>query len=210
MIDVYAWRTSNGLRATVALAESGLPHRVIPVDLGSKANRADDYLRLNPAGQIPTLVDPDGPGGKPVVLGQSGAIVLYACRKAGRYIPEDPVAYAQAMQWFLQASSDIAGTSAALNQVENVSPEKVPGHIALFQQRLVRYFGVVDKHLQSHDYLAGEPSFADFMLYPNYALKQSVVADAGLTALVAWGERMAQRPGVREGMRLFTEAQPAR
>ncbi len=206
MIDVYAWRTSNGLRATVAMAECGLPHRVLPIDLGQGANKRADYLQINPSGQIPAIVDPDGPGGRPLRLAQSGAIVLYACQKAGRHVPQDPAVHAQAMQWFLQSASDIAGTSAALNQVETVSPDKVPGHIALFQKRLLRYFGVAEQQLQQRDYLAGEFSFADMMLYPNYALRRASLDAATLPALTAWGERMAARPGVQAGMRLLTDA----
>ena len=206
MIDIYAWRTSNGLRATVALAETELEHRVHPIDLGAKANRSPDYLSINPSGQTPTLVDSDSDGGKRLVLRQSGAIVLYACRKANRFIPQDPVDYAVALQWFMQAASDIAGTSAALNQVENVSPEKVPAHIKRFKDRFIRYFNDVEKQLSDRAYLAGEVSFADFMLYPNYALKKDLLAPEAFPAVTAWGQRMSLRPGVQAGMTPFTEA----
>src|SRR6266536_5307054 len=104
MIDVYAWGTTNGLRATIAMAECGLPHKVIPVDLSRKANRTPEYLAINPAGQIPTIVDHDAPG-RPRVLAQSGAIVLYACNKAGRHIPTDEATYYKAMQWCMQAAT---------------------------------------------------------------------------------------------------------
>src|SRR4051812_44760815 len=124
MIDVYAWGTTNGLRATIAMTECGLEHRVIPVDVGRKENRAAQYLAINPAGQIPTIVDHDAPGG-PRVLAQSGAIVLYACRKAGRHIPADQSTYFTAMQWCMQAATDIGGASAGLQQVAVVAPEKV-------------------------------------------------------------------------------------
>ena len=200
MIEVHAWRTSNGLRATVALAESGLPHRVIPVDLGAKAQKTDAYLRLNPAGQIPTMVDPDGPGGQPLVLAQSGAIVLYACVKSGRHMPADPAVHARAMQWFMQAATDVGGASAGLHQVENVAPEKVESTVQLFRNRLLNYFGLADRQLQSSEYLAGPLTFADLMLYPNYALRRDLVDGQGLAALEAWGRRMAEREGVRQGM----------
>ncbi|ALM82953.1 glutathione S-transferase family protein [Bordetella sp. N] len=210
MIDVYAWRTTNGLRATIAMAECGLPHRVIPIDLGAGAHKTPEYLRINPASQIPAIVDPDGPGGQPLMLAQSGAIVLYACQKAGRHLPADPADFARAMQWCMQAASDIAGTSAAINQVENVAPEKVPSTIELFRKRFLRYFGIAEKQLRDqqargHDYLAGPLSFADFMLYPNYALRRDALPATDFPALAAWGDRMAARPGIQEGMRLHTE-----
>ena len=206
MIEVYAWRTSNGLRATIALAESGLPHRVIPVDVSKGEQKTPDYLSVNPAGQIPALVDPQGPNGQRLVLAQSGAIVMYACHKAQRFIPQDPQRYATASQWAFQAASDIAGTSAAMNQLENVSPEKVQSHIDLFRKRFARYFGIVEAQLKTRDYLADELSFADLMLYPNYALKRDLLTAADYPALNAWGARMAARPGVQQGMRLLTDA----
>ncbi|WP_176456949.1 glutathione S-transferase family protein [Bordetella genomosp. 5] len=205
MIDLYAWRTTNGLRATIALAESGLPHRVIPIDVGAGAHKTDEYRRINPASQIPALVDPAGPGGKPLVLAQSGAIVLYACQKAGRFVPGDDAGRALAMQWAWQAGTDVGGTSAAMNQVEVVSPEKVPAHIDLFRKRFLRYFGVVEQHLAGRDYLAGELSYADFVLYPNYALRADALDPVAFPALTAWAGRLAARPGVIDGMRLYTE-----
>ncbi|CAM3603223.1 Disulfide-bond oxidoreductase YfcG [Bordetella sputigena] len=206
MIDLYAWRTTNGLRATIALAECDLPHRVIPVDVGAGTQKSPDYLKINPAGQIPAMVDPDGPGGKPLVLAQSGAIVVYACQKARRYIPENAADQALALQWSWQAGTDIGGTSAAMNQVEVVSPIKVPEHVDLFRKRFARYFRIVENHLATRDYLANTLSYADFILYPNYALRRSLLDPAEFPALSAWAHRMGQRPGVIEGMRLHTDA----
>lgn len=206
MIDVYAWRTSNGLRATIALAESGLPHRVIPIDVGAGAHKTPEYLGINPASQIPAIVDPDGPDGRPLVLAQSGAIVLYVCQKSGCFMPIDAAEQALAMQWAWQAGTDIGGTSAAMNQVEVVSPEKVQSHVDLFRKRFLRYFGIVEQHLKTRDYLAGAISYADFILYPNYALRRNLLDPVVYPALTAWAERMAARPGVIEGMRLYTDA----
>jgi GSH-dependent disulfide-bond oxidoreductase len=205
MIDVYAWGTTNGLRATLAMAECGLAHRVIPVDLGRKAHKTPEYLAINPAGQIPTIVDHGATDG-PRVLAQSGAIVLYACRKACRHIPADEAAYDTALQWFMQAATDIGGASAGLQQVAVAAPEKVPSTIELFEQRLMRYFGYVDRQLQEREFLAGDFSFADIMVYPNYVLRRQLIERlADLPRLRAWSDRMAQRPAVRSGMRLLGE-----
>lgn len=206
MIDLYTWRTTNGLRATIALAECDLPHRVIPVDVGAGAQKSPDYLKINPASQIPAMVDPDGPGGNPLVLAQSGAIVVYACQKAGRFIPDNAADQALAMQWAWQAGTDIGGTSAAMNQVEVVSPIKVPEHVDLFRKRFARYFGIVEKHLSNRDYLANTLSYADFILYPNYALRRNLLDASEFPALSAWAQRISQRPGLIKGMRLNTEA----
>lgn len=206
MIDLYTWRTTNGLRATIALAECGLPHRVIPVDVGAGAQKSPEYLKINPASQIPAMVDPEGPGGNPLLLAQSGAIVVYACQKAGRFIPDNAADQALALQWAWQAGTDIGGTSAAMNQVEVVSPTKVPEHVELFRKRFARYFGIVEAHLRTRDYLANTLSYADFILYPNYALRRNLLDASAFPALAAWAHRVGQRPGVTEGMRLHTEA----
>ena len=202
MIDVYAWGTTNGLRATLAMAECGLAHRVIPVDIGRKQHKAAEYLSLNPAGQIPTIVDHGAPQA-PRGLTQSAAIVLYACEKAGRHIPADRPTYYTALQWAMQAATDIGGASAGLQQVAVVAPEKVRSTVDLFEQRFMRYFGYVDQQLKDREFLAGDFSFADMMVYPNYVLRRPLIERLGeLPRLGAWAARMAQRPGVHAGMQL--------
>ena len=201
MIDLYMWGTANGLRASIALAETGLAHRVHKVDLGKGEQKTPEFLKLNPAGQIPVIVDHDGPGGRPLTLAQSGAIIVYACEKAGRFIPTDGVRRAMAAQWFLCTASDIAGTSGAVFVLESVAPEKVPANVDFFKSRLLNYFRNIDRHLAARDFLADEISFADLALYPNYALRKPLIdAAGGMENLKRWGERMAARPGVQKGM----------
>lgn len=202
MIDVYAWGTTNGLRATLAMAECGLTHRVIPVATPRGEQKRPEYLAINPAGQIPAMVDHDAPGG-PLTLAQSGAIVLYACHKAGRHIPAELATQASAMQWFMQAASDIAGASSALAAMSSAE-DKPPAPIHTFEQRLLRFFTLADRRLADRDFLAGAYSMADIMLYPNYALRRGVLDRLGeLPHLRAWGERITARPATAEGMQLM-------
>ena len=201
MIDLYIWGTSNGLRASVALAECGLEHRVHKVDITKGEAKKPEFLKLNPAGAIPVIVDQDGPGGKPLTLTQSGAIVVYACEKAGRFIPTDLRRRALAAQYFAMAASDVAGTSGTIFRLEFLVPEKSAANVEFFKSLLLNYFRVIDRHLAGRDYLADEISFADLMLYPNYtARKQLIEAAGGMGNLKAWGDRMAARPGVQKGM----------
>jgi GST-like protein len=111
MIELYLAGTANGLRAAVALEECGLQYRPHAVDLAKNEQRNPEFLKINPAGLIPALVDPEGPGGKPLTLSQSGAIVLYAAEKSGRFLPRDAAQRAIALQWFMQAASDISGAA---------------------------------------------------------------------------------------------------
>ncbi|MGH8673691.1 MAG: glutathione S-transferase family protein [Burkholderiales bacterium] len=151
-------------------------------------------------GAIPVIVDHGGSNGKPLTLCQSGAIIVYACEKARKFIPTKRERRAMAGQWFVAAASDIAGTSSTVFFSENLVPEKSPANAEFFKNRLVNYFRNVDKHLEGRVFLADEISFADLMLYPNYSLRKPLLEGAGLENLKRWGEKMAARPGVQKGM----------
>ena len=204
MIDLYMAGTANGFRASVALEEAGLPYRTHKVDLAKGENRTPEFLKLNPAGLIPVIVDHDGPGGKPLTLSQSGAIILHAAEKAGKFLPKDAVRRVMALQWFTQGLSDVAGTSGALFRVENSVPEKIAANTDYFKKRLLGFFSVCDAQLAGREYLADELSVADLMLYPNFALRKQLIDQAGGFAnLQRWGVLMASRPAVQKGMKVL-------
>jgi GSH-dependent disulfide-bond oxidoreductase len=201
MIELYYGATGNGQRAAIALEETGLPYRLHKVDLGKGEQRSEAFLKLNPAGLIPVIVDPDGPGGKPLTLAQSGAIVLYCAEKSGKLLPKDAATRALAMQWFMQAASDIAGTSATIFRLEVTAPEKTPANVHYFKKRLLDFFAACDRALDGRDFLAGPLSVADLMLYPNFAARKAMLDQAGGFAnLQCGGASMAPRPGVARGM----------
>ena len=202
MIDLYTAPTGNGMRGAVALAESGLPYKLHKIDLAKGGAKAAEYLKINPAAVIPTIVDPDGPGGKPKVLGQSGAILLYVAEKTGKFIPKDAATRADAMQWFMQACSDVAGTGSTLFHLGNHVPDKSPANVAYFETRLVNMLKVADQQLAGKDYLVGELSIADLALYPAIAARKPMIEKAGLGNLLKWMGTMAARPGVAKGMAL--------
>jgi GST-like protein len=204
MIDLYLAPTANGQRAAVALAECGLEFKAHRIDLMKGEQRTPEFLKLNPAGQTPVMVDQDGPGGKPLTLAQSGAIMLYAAEKSGRFLPKDLSQRARVLQWFMQGATDVSPTSGAIFQLEMVAPEKNEVITNHFKKRLVNFFGVVDAQLAGRDFVAGELSIADFMLYPNYFARKALLeAAGGLENLHAWGQRMGARAGVAKGMNPF-------
>lgn len=201
MIELYLAPTANGLRASVALDECGLAYKPHKIDLTKGEQRTPGFLKLNPAGQIPVLVDQDGPGGKALTLAQSAAIILYCAEKSGKFLPKDAAQRAVALQWMMQAATDVAPTSGAIFQLENVSPEKSEAITNHFKKRLLSFFAVCDAQLASRDYLAGEISVADLMLYPNYSARKALIdAAGGFANLHRWGAAMAARPGVKKGM----------
>jgi GST-like protein len=155
-------------------------HRVVKVNLAKGEQKSEAFLKLNPAGAIPVIVDHQGPGGKPLTLAQSGAIVVYACEKAAKFIPTQGVRRALAAQWFMAAASDIACASGSMFQADNSLPDKSAANTEFFRSRLIRYFRNVDRHLAGRDYLADEMSFADLMLYPNYAQRKALIETEGV------------------------------
>jgi GST-like protein len=203
VIDLYSAGTANGFRASVALEEAGLAYRIHKVDLAKGEHRHPEFLKLNPAGLIPVIVDQDGPGAKPVALSQSGAIILYIAEKTGKFLPKDAARRAVAMQWFMQGATDVAATSGAIFRVENSVPEKTPSTIDYFKQRLLGFFSVCDAQLAGREFLADELSVADLMLYPNFALRKPLIDQAGGFAnLQRWGAAMAARPAIQKGMKV--------
>jgi GST-like protein len=202
MIELFTAPTGNGMRAAVALAESGLPYKVNKLDLGKGEAKTPDFLKINPAAAIPAIVDTDGPGGQPVTVTQSGAITLYVAEKSGKFLPKDPVKRAAALQWFMQACTDVGPTGGTLFQLNNNAPEKSPAIIGFFETRLVSALKVADGQLAGKDFLVGELSVADLALYPAIAARKPMVEKAGLANLLGWMARMAARPGVQKGMQL--------
>jgi GSH-dependent disulfide-bond oxidoreductase len=201
MIDLYFAGTANGQRAAIALEETGLRYRLHKVDLAKGEQRTPAFRKLNPAGLIPVIVDPEGPGGKALTLSQSGAIILYCAEKSGKFLPRDAAVRALALQWLMQAASDIAGTSGTIFRLESSAPEKSAANVEYFKKRLLDFFTVCDQALQEREYLAGEFTVADLMLYPNFAARKALLDQAGgLPSLQRWGAKMAARPGVARGM----------
>ena len=201
MIDLYFAPTGNGLRATIALEEAGLPYRVHRLNLQKGEQNAAEFRAINPAGQIPAMVDQDGPEGKPFALNQSGAIVMYCAEKSGKLLPKDMASRALAMQWFTQAASDISGASMTIFRLEVTAPEKSTANVEYFKKRLLTAFLACDQALEGNDYLAGELSVADLMLYPSVALRRSLIDDAGgYDNLRRWADMMRARPAVERGM----------
>jgi GST-like protein len=200
MIDFYTANSSNGQRVAIMLEECGLPYPLHRVDLAAGEQRKPAFLRLNPAGAIPVIVDQEAPGG-PLTLAQSGAIVLYLAMKSGRFFPHDIARRAAAFQWLMQALTDTASASTTIFLLGNYAPEKSDANVGFFQDRVVKFLRDADRRLDGREFLADEVSIADFTLYPLAQVRRPLIERAGdLPHLSYWMERMAARPGVARGM----------
>jgi GST-like protein len=201
MIDLYTFPTSNGHRAAIMLEACGLPYTVKIVDLTKGEQRGPAYLAINPAGAIPTIVDHHGPGGAPLALSQSGAILLYLATKTGRFLPADPTRRALAYQWLMFATTDCAMSSTGIYFASALLPDKSEANTAFFESRLLSQLQVADNRLADRDWLADELSVADFALYPICVARRSLLERATeLPHLARWSAALAARADVARGI----------
>ncbi|MBC7803900.1 MAG: glutathione S-transferase family protein [Candidatus Parcubacteria bacterium] len=203
MIDLYAAGTSNGMRARIALEECGLPYKLHAVDLAKGENRTPQFLAMNPNGQIPVIVDNDGPGGKPVTLSQSTAILLYCAEKSGKFMPKDAAARPAVLQALMSASTDITPLFGALTAVVRSKDPHAPTAQA-FKDRLRAFFKVWDEQLADRKYAGGgEISVADLSLIAGYLRTKGAYPDIveGLPNLTRWADEMAAREAVQRAVK---------
>ena len=199
MIDLYAAGTSNGLRARMALEECGLPYKLNFIALDKGEHKTPQYLALNPNGAIPTIVDHEGPGGKPLTLTQSNAILLYCAEKSGKFMPKDPVAKAAVWEALMSAATDINQTVGSVFAVVRSKEPHTPT-ANLFKDRFRQYMKVWDEKLGKRKYAAGnEMTVADISLYAAYARAKQAAPDMfdPLPNLERWAKEMGERPAMQ-------------
>ena len=203
MIDLYAAATSNGMRARIALEECGLAYRLHPVALDKGEHKLPEFLAMNPNGQIPVIIDRDAPGGKPLTLSQSSAILLYCAEKSGKFIPKDPAARAAMLQALMSASTDITPTLGAVVAVTRSKDPHAPS-AQMFKDRLRAYFKIWDDKLAGQKHCAGdEVTAADLSLYAGYWRTKGAMAEIvdGLPNLARWADVMGARPAIQRALK---------
>jgi GST-like protein len=168
MIDLYYWPTPNGLKLTLFLEESGLPHRLHRVDIGKGEQFQPEFLKISPNNKIPALVDQDPPGGGgPLSLFESGAMLLYLAEKTGRFLPQDVRGRAQVLQWLFWQVGGLGPMAGQNGHFTVYAPEKVPYAIERYVRETNRLYGVLDRQLGKHAFVAGEEyTIADMAIYP--------------------------------------------
>ena len=201
MIDLHTWTTPNGRKVSILLEETGLPYRVFPVDIGKGEQFAPDFLKISPNNRIPAIVDTDGPGGQPLALFESGAILLYLAYKSGRFLPVDTAQQFRVIQWLMFQMGGVGPMFGQAHHFLRAAPEPVPYAIQRYTTEVQRLYRVLDGHLQGHDYLADDYSIADIATYPWVARHEwHKVSLAAYPAVQRWFERVGQRPAVQRGM----------
>jgi GST-like protein len=191
------------MRARIALEECGLAYKLHPVALEKGENLTPQFLALNPNGQIPVIVDSEGPGGKPVTLSQSSAILVYAAEKSGKFMPKDPAARPAFWQALMSASTDMTPTFGSIFQIVRSKEPHGPS-AELFKARWKQYMKVWDQRFAKQKYAAGnEVTIADFSLYAGYARAKAAMPELveGFPNAERWAKEMAARPATQRALK---------
>jgi glutathione S-transferase len=197
MIDLYTSPTPNGWKASIMLEEIGLRYTVKPIRLEQLEQKQEWYLKLNPNGRIPTIVDHDEGG---FAVFESGAILIYLAEKTGQLMPRDTKGRSTVIQWLMFQMGGIGPMQGQANVFYRYAPEKIPYAIERYQKETKRLFKVLDHRLADHEYLAGDYSIADVATWPWATLHGWAGVDIDdLPNLERWIQRVGERPAVVKG-----------
>ena len=201
MIDLYTWTTPNGRKVSILLEELALPYRVHPINIGKDDQFKPEFIKINPNSKIPAIVDPDGPGGKPYSIMESGAILIYLADKTGKLLAKSGRPRYDALQWLMFQMGGVGPMFGQTHHFLRAAKEQVPYAIERYSKETRRLYGVLDGHLKGNDYLAGEYSIADIATYPWVARHEwHKVELADFPAVKRWFDAISARPAVNKGM----------
>ena len=213
-IDLHYWPTPNGHKITIALEEMGLAYAIRPVNIGKGEQFAPAFLAISPNNRMPAIVDADGPGGQPISVFESGAILQYLGRKTGRFYPADERARVQVDEWLMWQMAGLGPMAGQANHFRQYARMMLPDQRMVayganrYTNEVERLHGVLEGRLQGRDFVAGDYSIADMALWPWARNAQSRGIDPeAFPAIKAWDARIAARPAV---VRALAQAEPVR
>ena len=202
MIDLYTAPTPNGWKASITLEELELPYEVHVIDLGEGDQKKPDFLKLNPNGRIPAIVDRDADA---FPIFESGAIMIYLAEKAGRLLPTDAKGRSRVIQWLMFQMGGVGPMMGQANAFFRYFPEKIQPAIDRYQNESRRLFEVLDGQLAGSEWLAGDYSLADIANFSWVRIHRwSGVSVEGLDHLQRWMTAIAARPAVERGVKVPT------
>jgi GST-like protein len=202
MIELHTWNTPNGRKISVALEEMGLPYAVHPVNISKDEQFKPAFLKISPNNRIPAILDPDGPGGSPISVFESGAILLYLGRKSGQFLPDDARAQVPVLEWLMWQMGGFGPMPGQVHhflQVENEADKRYG--LARYSKETRRLYGVADRRLAEAEFFGGALSVADFAILGwAWRHERHLVNLADFPNVQRWYETMMARPAVKRGM----------
>lgn len=198
MLELLTSETPNGWKVSIMLEELGVPYKVTHIRLADRMQKEDWYVRLNPNGRIPTLVDHEAGG---FAVFESGAILLYLAEKFGRFIPEDVQGRSRVIQWVMWQMSGLGPMMGQATVFNRYFEDRLPKVVDRYVRESQRLFGVMDARLAQHEYLAGDYSIADIACFPWVRGHEwAQVPMDGFDHLKRWFDQVGARPAVQRGL----------
>jgi GST-like protein len=211
MIHAYTWPTPNGHKLHIMLEECGLAYEVHPIDIGEGAQFDPEFLKFSPNNKMPAIIDDEGPGGEAISIFESGAILYYLAQKTGRFMPSltaDPRGHYATMEWLMFQMGGIGPMMGQNNHFRAYAPEKIPYAIERYGNEVKRLFGVVDRRLGAHPWIAGaDYTIADMAAFPwlrNHERQGVPIAD--FPNVGRWLATIEARPAVQRGLAVLKES----
>ena len=205
-IELFFWPTPNGYKITIMLEELGVPYEVKYINIGKGEQFAPDFLKIAPNNRMPAIIDPDGPGGAPISVFESGAILQYLGRKYGRFYPADERVRVQVEEWLFWQMGGLGPMAGQAHHFRQYAPEKIEYGIDRYTNEVNRLYGVMDRRLADHEYLAGDYSIADMAsigwVRP-YENQGQTLED--FPNLKRWFDAILARPAVQRGIEVGRE-----
>jgi len=200
MIELHTWNTPNGRKVSVALAEMGLPYRVKTVDITKDQQFEPAFLEISPNNRIPAIVDRDGPGGEPIAIFESGAILIYLAEKTGQFLPTEVRGRVATLEWLMW---QMGGFGPMLGQVHHfltVNEADRSYGLARYSKETRRLYGVLDRRLGKTEYVAGPVTIADFAIVSwAWRHERHRIDLAEFPNVRRWYDAMMARPGTARG-----------
>jgi GST-like protein len=207
MIDLYTWPTPNGHKVHIMLEETGTPYKVHAVDIGAGDQFKADFLKISPNNKMPAMVDPDGPGGKPISVFESGAMLIYLASKTGRFLPEDLRDKWSTLQWLMFQMGGVGPMLGQAHHFLGYAPEKIPYAMDRYANEANRLYGVIERRLGESKYIAcGEYTIADMAIVPwlRFPERQGVEIDK-YPRLKKWRDAVIERPAVQRALQVLAD-----
>ena len=205
MIDIYSWATPNGHKVHIMLEECGQrlgrDWQAHPINIGTGDQFQPAFLEISPNNKIPAMVDPNGPNGKPMHLFESGGILLYLASKFNRFLPKSDAAKFETLQWLMFQMGGVGPMLGQAHHFRIYAPEKIDYAYDRYTNEAKRLYGVLDKQVQKHPYIAGKQyTVADIATFPWLRSWQNQGIDwKNYPALKDWFDRVSERPAVKRG-----------
>jgi glutathione S-transferase len=205
MIELYAFPTPNSIKVPILLEELGMRYEYHAVNTRAGEQKSPAHMARNPNGKVPVIVDRDGPGGAPLTVVESGAILLYLAEKAGRFIPADPVAWVRCFEWLMVQASGLGPMFGRSGYFLKLAPGRIPAAIERFHAEARRNMRVLDGRLAEAEWLAGtEYSIADMATFGWIWRRGFAEVDFSEAPHVErWFNTMSARAGVARAVTLF-------